>query len=124
MINVERSIHIEGQSELDEVGVTVSYASAETNAMIEAVYTMAGEQYFRRSEDNGQTWQRTEEQWMVYESLGPNLQLNRGLLGSFLDKTNGWMCRAYLENQDIPDMVSWDPQSPAAPTPRYSTRAG
>ncbi len=118
MINVERSIHIEGQSELDEVNVTVSYASAETNAMVEAVSTMAGEEYFRRSEDNGQTWQRTEEEWMASESLGPNLQLNRGLLGSFLDETNGWMFRVYLENQDIPDMVSWNSESPAVPTRR------
>jgi hypothetical protein len=40
------------------------------------------------------------------------------LLGYFLDPTNGWVFRAHLENQDIPGMVSWDPQSPAVPTRR------
>ena len=81
MITVDRSIHIEGASDADGVGAVVAYASLQDNVLLEAVSTLSGEYYFRRSEDNGKTWQRTEEEWVASESLAPHLQLNRGLLG-------------------------------------------
>jgi len=92
--------------------------------LLEAVNTQSGEYYFRHSDDNGKTWQRTEEEWVASESLAPTCNSIGACWGSGFDRTNCWLFRAYLENQDIPGIVSWDPQSPAVPTPRYSTGAG
>ena len=118
MITVDRSIHIEGSSELDEVVVgAISYASPEKNVLVESVDTFAGEHYLRRSTDNGRTWLRCED-WVAKEPLRPERQLVRGLLGFFLDKKTGWMFRCYFENESIPDMAPWDKDAPDVPTRR------
>ena len=79
--------------------VTVSYASVETNAMIEtAPASLPGRELrFRRSEDNGKTWQRIEEQWPGPERLDNQHNLTRTPPGFWLDEKTGRLARAYSE---------------------------
>ena len=119
MITVERSIHIEGASDLDEVAVGgVSYVSPQRNALLESVGTFAGEHYFRRSQDNGRTWERTDEEWVFSEPLGPGRTLERMLLGFHLDPRTGWMFRVCLEQEELAGVSPWDPKSPCFRTRR------
>ncbi len=118
MITVTKSIHIEGTDDLDEVGVTgISYASVESNALIESVRTFGGDHYLRRSEDNGKTWQRTEE-WLASKPIAEDLELERDLPDFYLDPNNGWMYRHYHEAQTIPSMIGWDEDQPTMATRR------
>jgi hypothetical protein len=127
MITVNRGIHILWHR-IDEQALvqSISYASTTANSLLESVSTgyewiaidtdaPTTDNFIRRSEDNGETWQRCEE-WVSREPLGDNRVLARSLPAFYLDPATGWMLRAYFEHEALLGVVSWDAASPVSRT--------
>ena len=110
MIGVERTVHIFGHRVDQAGGVTdASYASADRDILLQSV-EVGGEAYVRRSEDDGQTWERLED-WVGSERLGENRTLTRGLPACYLDPATGRLLRIYSENEEVSGVLPWDPAS-------------
>ncbi len=113
MITVRRTVYILWDRADQEVAVGANcYASTEKDIFLQSVYA-GDEAYIRRSEDNGQTWERIED-WVGSIPLDNGNTLSRSLPAMYLDPQSGRLVRAYLENDSRPTAdgsVSWFPAS-------------
>jgi len=111
MISVRRTVYIPWPRADEAASVqSVSYVSLESDAMLQSV-VCGDDAFIRRSEDNGETWERCEE-WAGSEPLGDNRWLTRGLPACYLDPATGRLLRFYSENEEVSDILPWDPASP------------
>jgi len=112
MITVDRSIHIKGNSDTDEVSVSgVGYVSATENVLLESVSEDKDDTYLRRSEDNGKTWERCED-WLAHEVISDEMYLDRSLPDFFLHRATGWVFRVTNYSELNPNIIAWEGNSP------------
>ncbi len=111
MIEARRTTHIPWHRVDQDVGVgAVSYVSNDREAMMQSV-RLPGEAFLRRSEDNGETWERFGE-WPTSGRLADGTRISRSLPGIYLDPVTGWLFRACLEgvvHESADGMVHWFP---------------
>ncbi len=111
MMTVNRSMYI-ASPRIDESATvgTVSYLAPDSDAMVEFL-RLPGDTFFRRSEDNGETWERWGE-WDASGKLPDGTATSRGMIGIYMDPATGWLIRGCLEGvvHETPDAkVHWFP---------------
>jgi len=132
-IVVSKSMHIRQPNMEEDANVlAISYASNEKNSFLEAVslkqqrwyhfyinnepYSEV-EQFIRRSEDNGVTWERVED-WKMEIPLNSGRNMVYDMPEFFLDPDNGRLFRVVNEAEEDPAVTVWEEASPIARTRR------
>ena len=106
-INVTRTIHVQAPSNDTSAQVqAIAYVSNRNNVLLEAV-RIGDRDLIRRSQDNGATWQVTEE-WPSTQTLDDGLELDRAMTTIFCDPRDGRAFRIFLTCRSDPDIVPWD----------------
>ena len=111
MITVSRSVYIPWDRIDESVTIgSVSYLAPDSDAMVEVV-SLPGDTFLRRSEDNGETWERWGE-WDSRGELPDGTVTSRGMMGIYMDPATGGLIRGCLEGvvHSTPDgVVHWFP---------------
>ncbi len=119
MIAVKRSVYIEWPHSEGQASVGgVCYASLERESFFQCVY-LSGDAFMRRSDDNGQTWERCDEWAVLSEELGGNRVRSRTLPDFYLDPATGWLLAVWMEEEEVGGMLGWDLGSTARFTRRW-----
>ncbi len=111
MITVRRTVYMPWPRADQQAAVGVTcYASTEKDIFLQCV-SAGDEAYIRRSENNGQTWERVED-WVGSVPLENGNTLSTSLPAAYLDPHTGRLVRLMLENISAPRVgadVSWFP---------------